>query len=216
MRTLEEGQPGAAALSGQDGPPAHPVELSLRAQLLQQFEGQCVGWHDLAPALIRLIPHQTGVEVGVWQASLSRALIELCGVKHLTLVDEWVIRRFCTGEAFETFGPGYSQEEMEQSFLLVRTWAALHPNKVKIFRTSSLHGALWVQDRSQDFVILDASHDLNSVRDDIDAWWPKVRLGGILLGDDYGEQFPGVGQAVHERFGEAAQVIGPMWWLTKL
>lgn len=215
MRTLEEGQPSTLAVQGQGGPAPAALDLSLRHDLLAHFDGQSVGWHDLAPELVRRIPHICGVEVGVWQASLSRALIELCGVQSLTLVDEWIIRRFCTGETVETFGPGYSQDEMEQSFLLVRYWAAGHPGKVKIYRASSISGTQFVPDASQDFVIIDASHDLNSVRDDIDAWWPKVRVGGVLLGDDIGALFPGVEQAVRERFGEAAQVIGPMWWITK-
>jgi hypothetical protein len=191
------------------------VDLSLKQRLLEHFVGQSIGWHDLAPELIRQTGLTVGVEVGVWQASLSRALIELCGVQSLTLIDEWVIRRFCTGETMATFGPGYTQDEMEQSFLLVRYWAAQHPGKIKIYRTSSLFGSTLVADASQDFVILDASHDLNSVRDDIEAWWPKVRVGGILCGDDIGETFPGVEQAVRERFGEAAQIIGPIWWITK-
>lgn len=191
------------------------MDVSLTDRLLTHFNGQLVGWHDLAPELIRQARLRRGVEVGVWQASLSRALIELCGVEHVTLVDEWVIRRFCTGEATVTYGPGYTQEEMEQSFLLVRTWAAQHPGQVSILRMSSLYAATQIADRSMDFVIIDASHDLNSVRDDIEAWEPKVKPGGILLGDDYGELFPGVGQAVHERFGEAVQVIGPMWWITR-
>jgi hypothetical protein len=49
-----------------------------------------------------------------------------------------------------------------------------------------------------DFVYIDGSHSYESVRNDIAAWWPLVAPGGILAGDDYGRQLPGVVQAVDE------------------
>ena len=188
------------------------MDVSVEQRLLTQLEGRSVGWYDLCPALIRELELKRGVEVGVWQGTLSRILIELSGVEHLTLVDEWMVRRFCNGKSVLTQGPGYTQQEMENAAGLVQLFACRHPDQVTILRMSSLQAAVRVPDGSVDFVILDASHDLNSVRDDLEAWAPKVRTGGILMGDDFGEDFPGVGQAVWERYGENFEVIGPMWW----
>lgn len=36
-----------------------------------------------------------------------------------------------------------------------------------------------------DWVYLDGGHDLQSVRTDLEVWWPRLVPGGILLGDDY-------------------------------
>ncbi len=55
-------------------------------------------------------------------------------------------------------------------------------------------------DGSLDAVFIDAGHDYASVAADIDAWRPKVRAGGILAGHDFSLRFPGVIQAVKERF----------------
>lgn len=59
-------------------------------------------------------------------------------------------------------------------------------------------------DGSLDFVYIDAAHDYESVKRDIDAWLPKVKDGGILAGDDYNPSWKGVIDAVNEKFGQNA------------
>ena len=53
-----------------------------------------------------------------------------------------------------------------------------------------------------DFVFIDANHSYEAVREDVAAWAPKVRSGGIVSGHDYypGKSYKqcGVIQAVDE------------------
>jgi hypothetical protein len=68
-------------------------------------------------------------------------------------------------------------------------------------RSSSLEAAKTFEDRSLDFVFIDASHEYEDVKNDILAWLPKVKIGGILAGHDYFEDqsyHPGVFKAVTE------------------
>lgn len=51
--------------------------------------------------------------------------------------------------------------------------------------SNSINATTIFPDRSIDFVFLDASHDYASVKRDIIAWLPKVRLGGTMAGHDY-------------------------------
>ena len=57
-------------------------------------------------------------------------------------------------------------------------------------------------DHSLDFVFIDGSHEYEDVKEDIKAWLPKVKPGGILAGHDYyikgTDWFPGVKRAVNE------------------
>lgn len=45
-----------------------------------------------------------------------------------------------------------------------------------------------------DLIYIDAGHDEESVYNDIINWWPKVKVGGIMCGDDW--SWPGVPKAV--------------------
>jgi len=66
----------------------------------------------------------------------------------------------------------------------------------------SLEAVKQFEDNSLDFVFIDASHEYEDVKQDIIAWLPKVKPGGIIAGHDYyvdgSDYFPGVKQAVNE------------------
>jgi predicted O-methyltransferase YrrM len=72
-------------------------------------------------------------------------------------------------------------------------------NYVNPIRKTSLEASNLYEDKSLDFVFIDASHQYEDVLDDINAWLPKVKLEGILAGHDY-FVFEGVRDAVHEAF----------------
>ena len=64
----------------------------------------------------------------------------------------------------------------------------------------SWDGAQHYDDKSLDFVFIDAGHDYTSVKKDIDAWLPKVKSGGILAGHDFMNEYSGIIQAVIDTF----------------
>lgn len=87
---------------------------------------------------------------------------------------------------------------------------APHASRVRIVREDAINVARyfgvvdgWPKDI--DFVYIDGAHDYESVKRDIELWWPIVRQGGILAGDDFGPSLPGVMQAVRE-FAESLQL----------
>lgn len=85
----------------------------------------------------------------------------------------------------------------------------------RLIESDSLAAAAEFQDRSLDFVYIDAQHDYEHVKADIQAWLPKLKSTGILAGHDYCDDYPGVAQAAHEIFGQLVTVAecSPVWWV---
>lgn len=69
-------------------------------------------------------------------------------------------------------------------------------------KLKSIEAVSKFEDKSLDFVFIDASHEYEDVKNDIIAWLSKVKPGGVLAGHDYYidgyDWFPGVKQAVNE------------------
>jgi cephalosporin hydroxylase len=99
---------------------------------------------------------------------------------------------------------------------------ALHKNvldcgfgeKITLIISDSVSAARLFSDGSLEWVHLDARHDYASVKADIDAWLPKVRVGGWLSGDDYDEQkWPEVVRAVADTLPRASSWSNSQWRL---
>lgn len=62
-----------------------------------------------------------------------------------------------------------------------------HPGRHELHRGYSVQEALKFPDNSLDFVYLDARHDYEGVKEDLHAWWPKLKPGGVMAGHDFVE-----------------------------
>lgn len=67
---------------------------------------------------------------------------------------------------------------------------------------SSLKAARIFTDEIFDFVFIDASHQYEDVIEDIKAWYPKVKKGGIIAGHDYYQGGDAYGFGVHRAVNE--------------
>lgn len=79
-------------------------------------------------------------------------------------------------------------------------------DRIQVVRELSYEAPKLYLDESLDFVFIDAGHEYPDVHADIEAWWPKVKPGGVLAGDDfYGK---GVKRAVSEKFPDFEDLAG--------
>ena len=72
-------------------------------------------------------------------------------------------------------------------------------------------------DESVDFIFVDGAHTYEGVSKDLEAWWPKLKMGKRIAGDDW--RWKSVHTAVEDFFGPDADIEitpnGKHWWLRK-
>jgi hypothetical protein len=119
-------------------------------------------------------------EIGVQRGHFSRSLLDRwCGAR-LHLVDPW--------KSFEgDYQDIANVSDAEHEACLRETEQNLksHAGRYAIHRKPSLEAAGTFADSSLDFVYIDANHQFQPALDDMRAWFPKVRAGGVLAGHDY-------------------------------
>ena len=126
-----------------------------------------------------------GVEVGTSLGLFAMQLhTELPGLR-LTCIDPYV----------------------EQDDLYEQARKNLVPMGIVLIRKRSAEVVGSVPDRSLDFVYLDGDHRREAVEADLATWTPKVRVGGILSGDDF-FRHRGVSHAVRA-YVDAHPTMGP-------
>jgi len=158
------------------------------------------------------------VEVGAWMGqSTAFAAVEIANSgKNIKfdVIDTW------QGSVEHNLKPD------EQNALYMQFLENMQPVKhiINPIRMASLEAAKTYPDKSIDFIFIDASHEYEDVKADLDAWYMKLRKGGIIAGHDYfdpsdpehGHKFPGVKKAVDEffQYSPGLQVVsGEYCWV---
>jgi len=127
-------------------------------------------------------------EVGVWQGNYSK---DICSrfekafgrdsLKKHYLVDPWAPQETQIYQD-ECNKPKAAQEEfLERTKEQLFRWS----DKLYFLRGLSLDMCHEIPDDSLDFCYIDARHDYLGCKEDIEAYWPKVKSGRILAGHDY-------------------------------
>ena len=92
----------------------------------------------------------------------------------------------------------------------MRTHAPEELERIEVVRAYANYASRMFLEHSVHAVMIDGNHNYEQVRQDILTWRPLVRAGGILAGDDYSSDFPGVVRAVFEEV-PGHEVVGTTW-----
>lgn len=178
---------------------------------LNHFFHRIQGWPNELPRIYReavSAATQEGshfVEIGCWKgASAAFMCVEIINSGkqiRFDCVDTW-------GGSADSSTPLVTDDSVYNEFLKNLEPVVGYFNPIRMLSTEA---ANLYADNSLDFVCIDASHDYENVKADISAWMPKVKSGGLLVGDDF--PYPGVAQAVRELCPDFNSNIG--WWWTK-
>ena len=106
---------------------------------------------------------KTGAEVGVYSGAYSETLCKNIPNLMLYCIDPW--------------------QKLESAYQ--EAVRKLAPYNATFIRKPSLDAVKDFKKKSLDFVYIDGNHAYSYVRDDLEAWVPKVRKGGVVAGHDY-------------------------------
>ncbi|KAK3265050.1 hypothetical protein CYMTET_26243 [Cymbomonas tetramitiformis] len=139
---------------------------------------------DWLGKLLQARGYKTGLEVGVQEARFSEILLRSWpSAEKFYLLDAWTYQKNYVDGA--NVGQREQNKVMEHASRRVARYQDRNKTRVELIRGFSTEKAPTFRDRSLDFIYLDARHDFCAVREDMEAYWPKVACGGILAGHDY-------------------------------
>lgn len=159
--------------------------------------------------------YQTGcaVEIGVFEGVFSAHNLNYWQ-GHYLMVDTWAHRP----------GDGADKNDEDSDYWKGVMFRA-HVNtgfagdRRKTQQGYSVDVAADQSNESFDWIYIDAGHDHENMKKDLEAWWPKLRPGGLFSGDDYGTGFddPRLGELTTARFARKYGDIAKIYqWGTAL
>lgn len=137
-----------------------------------------------------------GVEIGSYAGESAEIFAQSGKFQTLTCVDSWLGDCACAEEDFD---------------YLHHRW----PNMIVKEKLTALQYIRTRQPQSLDFVYLDADHEYQNIKAELDAIRCKIKAGGFIAGHDYDPLHPGVMRAVNETFGRPHAIFQDTSWIVR-
>jgi hypothetical protein len=139
---------------------------------------------DLFGHALKMMGHNAGtfVEVGVNRGHYAKLMMSQWGGNRYVMVDPWMP---APGEEYVDIANAPTIEAHNDVLTeAIRNVEGFGARPV-VVRDTSLGAAKFTVNNTVDVVYLDGLHHYHGVMDDIEAWWPKIKCGGVMAGHDY-------------------------------
>jgi len=120
-----------------------------------------------------------GAEIGSAQGIFARNILSQWRGKRLFMVDPWEKQNIETYREETNLRANFHDWhqqclELEQS-----------DHRALCMKMLSIAASRTISDNTLDFAYIDGNHAYGHVLEDMDLWWPKVKIGGIMGGHDF-------------------------------
>lgn len=154
-------------------------------------------WRNVRPLRCRddivLLANQLGLrgvaaEIGVWAGAFAAKNLASWQGEHYWMIDAWGHRNNDSKRVGELSDNNeedvHHLKRMNSAATITATWAS----KRTLLRSFSVPAASQFEDNSLDWIYVDALHTQYAVDQDLIAWWPKLKVGGMMSGDDFADK----------------------------
>jgi len=128
--------------------------------------------------------HKIGAEIGVWKGIFTFEILKLLpDIEKYYCIDSW---KMYPDYKKAVKGKAHLEANYDNIFKIYKNQVKQFNNKITTLRMMSKEAADHIPDGYLDWVFIDANHSYKYVKEDIMTWNPKVKVGGLLSGHDYG------------------------------
>jgi hypothetical protein len=164
-------------------------------------------------------PNGVGVEVGVQKAYFTRFLLQKLQPRKIFLIDLW----YSSGGIWQWSG-GNQSPSYALGKILINYSKYIDNEKVVPMVGDDLEILGCLENHSLDWAYIDSSHEYSHTLREIDLLVDKVKIGGVIAGDDWrvdeSHKHHGVRRAVQERVSDGSLIDlqvdeSSLQWLTR-
>jgi hypothetical protein len=136
--------------------------------------------YDIGYVLDAMNLNNKAVEVGVAFGENAEIILNTCSLKTLYLVDPY---KYVPMENPKGYGDAI--KDWQGCYGYAKNKLSQFGSRAKFILMTSVEAAEQFENESLDFVYIDANHMRPYIDNDLNAWFSKVKIGGIFGGHDY-------------------------------
>ena len=133
------------------------------------------------PLMIDKLNLKIGVEIGVDKGGFSQHIMNKSDMRKYYCIDTW------QDNFGSDFKPNYFDPDGGARFKEAKTTLTpyIKEERLMMIVNTGLNASKYFGSESIDFCYIDGDHSFDGIYNDIMAWTPKVKVGGIIAGHDY-------------------------------
>lgn len=156
------------------------MNKSLHWNSIGEIARNSVSRYDLWAQVITMIGAKSICEIGVWKGEFAQKILDTCeNITQYCMIDPWT--------HLHDWNKPFNVESrvFDEIYIEALNRTSMYAHKVLILRGTTKEKALNIKEDSLDFVYIDGDHTLRGITIDLQRILPKVKIGGIIGGDDF-------------------------------
>lgn len=136
--------------------------------------------------LLKLMPRDAiCAEIGSWKGDFSNRILKKTYPKKLYLIDPYKFVEEYKNALFGGLVGG--QQKMDEIYdsVINRFQKEIRNGKLEIVRKYSYDAHKNIKDKFFDWIYIDGNHTYEFIKQDLNNFYPKVKINGFITGDDY-------------------------------